>query len=76
MARLAAALVEPGGLLFSASCSHNIDAARFRDETLKGVAAAGREYTLLHTSGAAPDHPVHPALPESAYLKALVLRLG
>jgi 23S rRNA (cytosine1962-C5)-methyltransferase len=75
MARLATALVEPGGVLFSASCSHNIDAARFRTETLKGVTAAGREYQVLHTAGAAQDHPVHPALPESAYLKALVVQL-
>jgi 23S rRNA (cytosine1962-C5)-methyltransferase len=75
MARLASTLVEPGGVLFSASCSHNIDAARFRDETLKGIAAAGRKCEVLHSAGAAPDHPVHPALPESAYLKALVLGL-
>lgn len=75
MARLAAALVEPGGYLFAASCSHNIDAARFKDETERGIKAAGRTGRILHAAGAAPDHPVHPALPESAYLKALVLQL-
>ena len=75
MARLAAALVEPGGYLFAASCSHNIDAARFKDETERGVKAAGRTGRIIHTAGAAPDHPIHPALPESAYLKALVLQL-
>jgi 23S rRNA (cytosine1962-C5)-methyltransferase len=75
MARLAAALVEPGGYLFAASCSHNIDAARFKDETERGVKAAGRTGRIIHTAGAAADHPVHPALPESAYLKALVFQL-
>ena len=75
MARLAAALVGPGGYLFAASCSHNIDAARFKDETERGVEAAGRTGRIVHKAGAAPDHPVHPALPESAYLKALVLQL-
>ena len=34
-----------------------------------------RQARILRTAGADPDHPVHPALPESAYLKALVLSL-
>lgn len=75
MARLSAALVEPGGFLFAASCSHNIDAARFHEEIARGVQAADRSGRVIRTSGAAPDHPVHPELPESAYLKALVLQL-
>ena len=33
------------------------------------------EKTRLIRAGAAPDHPIHPHLPESAYLKALVLAL-
>jgi len=36
---------------------------------------AGREGRILRSSGAAADHPVHPALPESAYLKSLLLQL-
>ena len=36
---------------------------------------AERSGSILMSSGAAPDHPVHPALPESAYLKALTLAL-
>jgi 23S rRNA (cytosine1962-C5)-methyltransferase len=41
----------------------------------RGLQEAGREGRILRTSGAAPDHPVHPALPESAYLKAQILAL-
>ncbi|WP_051013748.1 class I SAM-dependent rRNA methyltransferase [Pararhodospirillum photometricum] len=75
MARLAAALVEPGGILFTASCSHHMPADRFQDETAHGISQAGRTARLLQTAGAGPDHPVHPALPESAYLKALTWSL-
>jgi len=36
---------------------------------------AGRRAALIHQAGAGPDHPVHPMLPESAYLKVLVYAL-
>ena len=75
LARLAAGLVEPGGFLFVASCSHNVEAALFADEVARGVARAGRAGRVIRAAGAAPDHPVHPFLPESAYLKTLVLEL-
>ena len=39
------------------------------------MARAGRAAQILHVGGAGPDHPVHPALAETAYLKALFLRL-
>jgi 23S rRNA (cytosine1962-C5)-methyltransferase len=75
IARLGASLVEPGGFLFVASCSHNMEPARFAEEVAKGVGAAGRTGRVIRTAGAAPDHPVHPLLPESAYLKAQVFQL-
>jgi 23S rRNA (cytosine1962-C5)-methyltransferase len=75
MTRLAAALVEPGGYLFAASCSHNVSEADFADSVRRGLLDAGRAARILRAAGAAPDHPVHPSLPESAYLKALVLGL-
>ena len=76
VARLGAALVEPDGFLVLCSCSHAADLARFREASLRGVAKAGRSAQILHVGGAGPDHPVHPALAETAYLKALFLRLG
>ena len=75
LARLGAALVEPGGYLFVASCSHNMPVERFAEEVARGVGQAGRGGRILRSAGAAPDHPVHPMLPESAYLKAQVLQL-
>jgi 23S rRNA (cytosine1962-C5)-methyltransferase len=75
LARLGASLVEPGGYLFVASCSHNMPVDRFAEEVARGIGQAGRAGRILRSAGAAPDHPVHPMLPESAYLKAQVLQL-
>lgn len=74
-ARLGAALVEPGGFLVLCSCSHAADLARFREASLRGLGKAGRAAQILAVGGAGPDHPTHPHLAESAYLKALFLRL-
>lgn len=75
LAKLSAPLVAPGGFLSLASCSHSIPADRFQQECAVGIARAGRTARLIRASGAAPDHPVHPMLPESAYLKSLVYQL-
>ncbi len=75
LARLAAALVAPGGLLLLASCSFNVGAAEFTEAAWRGLGAAGRDGRILHAAGAGPDHPVHPALPETAYLKTLTWAL-
>jgi len=75
LARLAAPLVVPGGFLCLASCSHAIDAERFQAECARGLDRAGRTARLIRAAGAAPDHPVHPMLPETAYLKSLVYQL-
>src|SRR5262249_51903986 len=75
LARLAAQLTAPGGILFLASCSHNVAAADFAEAVRRGIADAGRTARILRSSGAAPDHPVHPGLPETTYLKALTLAL-
>jgi 23S rRNA (cytosine1962-C5)-methyltransferase len=75
LARLAAQATAPGGFVFLASCSHNVEAADFAEAVRHGLVDAGRVGRILRNSGAGPDHPVHPALPESAYLKALTLML-
>jgi len=75
LARLAAAVTGPGGILLLASCSHNIPPERFAAECGAGIARTGRAAALIRSAGAGPDHPVHPLLPESAYLKALVYAL-
>ena len=75
LARMAAALVAPGGFLFIASCSHNVAADAFAEAVRQGLHDAERGGRILRASGAGPDHPQHSALPESAYLKALTLQL-
>ena len=72
LARMAAGLVESGGFLLLASCSHTISLERFSGECAAGIARAGRKAALIRSAGAGPDHPVHPMLPESSYLKVLV----
>jgi 23S rRNA (cytosine1962-C5)-methyltransferase len=72
LARLSAGLVAPNGYLLLASCSHNISPERFAQECAAGLVRAGRSAQLIRQAGAGPDHPVHPLLPETAYLKALV----
>ncbi len=75
LARLAAQLTAPTGFLFLASCSYNVAAAEFAEAVRHGLVDAGRGARILKSAGASPDHPVHPALPESAYLKSLTLTL-
>lgn len=75
LARLMAALVSPGGFLFLASCSHNAPLEDFAESCKRGIYDAGRSGRILRTSGAGPDHPVHPSLPESAYLKGILYQL-
>lgn len=75
LARGAATLVAEAGFLGIACCSHNVPEDQFLKAVHAGIRAAGRSGILLHRAGAGPDHPVHPALPESAYLKFLVFVL-
>jgi len=75
LARLAAGVTAPGGILFIASCSHHVGVGDFAEAVAWGVHRARREARILATVGAGPDHPVHPALPESAYLKGQLLAL-
>jgi len=75
LVRLAAPLVARGGFFFVASCSHLVDLTVFADQVRRGLRDAGRNGRILLTSGAALDHPVHPSLPETAYLKAMTLQL-
>src|SRR5262249_29990101 len=75
LARLAAGVVAPGGFLLLASCSHNVSEERFASECAAGLTRAGRPARLIRQAGAGPDHPAHPLLPETGYLKALVYAL-
>ncbi len=76
LARAATLLVAEEGFLAIACCAHNVPADAFAEEVGHGLRDAGRSGRLIWQAGAAPDHPNHPALPESAYLKFLVYALA
>lgn len=75
MARMAAPLVAPGGFLFVASCSHHASLEAWSAQIAFGLHRARREGRIVYTGGAGPDHPVHPHLPETAYLKAQLIQV-
>ncbi|MBY6152890.1 class I SAM-dependent rRNA methyltransferase [Vannielia litorea] len=75
VARLAAPLVAPGGILTLCSCSHAAEIGKFGNACARGIGRAGRSAQLLRIGYAAADHPTLPQLAESGYLKALTYRL-
>ena len=75
LARMSASVTAKNGLLFIASCSHNMALDAFTEEVARGLFEARRTGRIIHTVFAAPDHPVHPHLPESSYLKGLLIQL-
>lgn len=75
LARLAAGVVSEPGFLCLGCCSHHVSAEQFAAATWAGIREAGRGGRLIHSAGAGPDHPIHPSLPETAYLKFLAYAL-
>jgi 23S rRNA (cytosine1962-C5)-methyltransferase len=66
-------MLRAGGLLVTCSCSHHVGWADLEGAVAAAAADAGRRVRLLERRGAAPDHPVVLNLPETEYLKCLVL---
>jgi 23S rRNA (cytosine1962-C5)-methyltransferase len=66
-------MLEPGGTLVTCSCSHHVSLADFTAAIASAAADAGRRVRLVETRGAAPDHPEIVTLPETSYLKCLIL---
>ncbi|MEX2015989.1 MAG: class I SAM-dependent methyltransferase, partial [Candidatus Hydrogenedentales bacterium] len=64
----------PNGALITSSCSHFVSPEAFLETLKRAANAARRRMRLLSLSGAAPDHPVLLAMPETAYLKCAVLQ--
>lgn len=68
-------MLKPGGLLVTCSCSHHVGWADLEATVASAAADAHRRVRLLERRGAAPDHPVVLNLPETEYLKCLVLEV-
>ena len=68
-------MLRPGGILVTCSCSHHVPLAEFTQVTAAAAVDAGRRVQLLERHGAAPDHPHILSVPETEYLKCLILRV-
>lgn len=66
--------LEPGGVLITCSCSYHIDRAAFRAIVAEAAADAHRTVEVLEIRSQSPDHPILLSVPETEYLKCLVLR--
>ena len=71
--RLALTILEPGGVLFTYSCSGGISADLFHKIVASAGLDAGVDAFITERMGGAPDHPMTVTFPEGEYLKGLVL---
>lgn len=71
LAKMVSPLVAKGGLFMITSCSHHASSFEFRQAIEQGMQKAKRNFRLIRKSGADSDHPIHPLLPETHYLKNL-----
>jgi 23S rRNA (cytosine1962-C5)-methyltransferase len=66
----------PGGVLATYSCSHHVTAEVFADMLASAAADAKRHVQVLEFCHQPPDHPVLVTMPESEYLRGMILRVG
>jgi 23S rRNA (cytosine1962-C5)-methyltransferase len=74
--QLAMQLLANDGILVSCSCSYHVSPEDLQDAIAKAARATEKHVQILELGGQAPDHPVHPAIPETRYLKAYFCRVG
>jgi 23S rRNA (cytosine1962-C5)-methyltransferase len=71
--RRAFQLLNPGGVLATCSCSYNLSDTEFLEVVRRAASEAHRQARIIARRGAAQDHPGLLSLPESLYLKCLIL---
>jgi len=74
--RLAMQLLTRGGILISSSCSHYLFWQDLLDVVSTAAQELEREFVILDRSTQGPDHPVLPQMPESEYLRALIVQIN
>ena len=72
--RRAMHLVAPGGWLLTASCSFHVPRPQFLEMVTRAAAGTGRRFTLHRILGPGVDHPEVITIPETGYLKGVILR--
>jgi 23S rRNA (cytosine1962-C5)-methyltransferase len=73
--QLALPLIERDGLLVSCSCSYHMPAEDLSSAIQAAARHSARFVQVLELGGQSPDHPVHPAIPETRYLKTFFCRV-
>jgi 23S rRNA (cytosine1962-C5)-methyltransferase len=68
-------LLTKDGILVSASCSMHLPEDDLQDMLLASARHLDRTLQMLERGAQGPDHPVHPAIPETRYIKSLTCRL-
>jgi 23S rRNA (cytosine1962-C5)-methyltransferase len=74
--QLAIQVIAAEGILVSCSCSFHVSAEELQDAIAKAARGADKHLQILEMGSQAPDHPVHPAIPETRYLKAYFCRIN
>jgi 23S rRNA (cytosine1962-C5)-methyltransferase len=74
--QLALGVLADGGLLVSCSCSYHLAPEELLNAIQTAARHARRFVQVLEAGGQSPDHPVHPAIPETRYLKAFFCRVS
>ncbi len=73
--QLALGVLGEEGMLVSCSCSYHLAAEELMSAIQSAARHSGRFVQILEAGGQSPDHPVHPAIPETRYLKAFFCRV-
>jgi len=73
--QMAMQVLAKDGILVSCSCSYHLERDTLRDLLLKNSRHLDRFLQIVEEGHQGPDHPVHPAIPETAYLKAFFVRV-
>ncbi len=68
-------LLGPGGILITCSCSHHVSEAMLLEIVADAALDAGRELRVIERRTQAQDHPILLTVPETHYLKCLVLQV-
>jgi 23S rRNA (cytosine1962-C5)-methyltransferase len=68
-------LANDGGILISGSCSMHLPAVDLQAAIYTAARKLGKNVQILEQGHQGPDHPIHPAIPETEYLKAIIARI-
>ncbi|MEO0070825.1 MAG: class I SAM-dependent rRNA methyltransferase [candidate division WOR-3 bacterium] len=72
---LAMKVLNRGGILVSSSCSHYLFWQDLMDILVSAAQETGKSFVILDRSTQGPDHPIHPQMPETEYLRSLIIQV-